>query len=123
MVNQLVFENLKHRPVRTALSILAIGISVTLVLTIVGLSNGMLDDSARRARGIGADVQVRPPGISFGTGGGSAPLNEKFVEFIEKQPHVVLATGTVIHPLQFPQSIQGVDFEKFSRMSGGGEVY
>ena len=41
MVNQLVYENLKHRPVRTGLSILAIAFSVTLVLTIVGLSDGI----------------------------------------------------------------------------------
>ena len=60
MINKLVLENLKHRPVRTMLSISAIAIEVTMILTLVGLSRGMLDESARRARGVGADIWIRP---------------------------------------------------------------
>jgi putative ABC transport system permease protein len=37
LIYRLVWENLKHRPVRTFLSAIFIGISVTLILTIVGL--------------------------------------------------------------------------------------
>jgi putative ABC transport system permease protein len=59
LINKLVIENLKHRPVRTLLSVLAIAIEVTMILTLVGLSRGMLDDSARRARGVGADIWIR----------------------------------------------------------------
>jgi putative ABC transport system permease protein len=40
LVNRLVLENLKHRPVRTLVSALAIGVPVTLVLTLVGVSRG-----------------------------------------------------------------------------------
>ena len=50
LINKLVVENLKHRPVRTALSVLSIGLEVTMMLTLVGLSQGMLEDSARRAQ-------------------------------------------------------------------------
>jgi putative ABC transport system permease protein len=117
LVNQLVLENLKHRPLRTLLSTLAIGIAVMLVLTIVGLSEGMLEDSARRANGVGADIWLRPREVTISASSASMP--EKLIEFIEKMDHVRLATGTVVHPLQFPQSVQGVDFEKLSRMSGG----
>mgnify|MGYP001095816080 CR=1 FL=1 len=46
MINKLVFENLRHRPVRTLLSITAIGIQVTMVLTLVGVSRGILNDVA-----------------------------------------------------------------------------
>jgi hypothetical protein len=35
LLNRLVFENLRYRPVRTLLSILAIGIEVTMILTLV----------------------------------------------------------------------------------------
>jgi putative ABC transport system permease protein len=56
LVNRLVLENLKHRPMRTLLSVVAIGLEVTMMLTLVGLSRGMLDDSVRRAREVGADV-------------------------------------------------------------------
>lgn len=119
MVNQLVVENLKHRPLRTLLSTLAIGIAVMLVLTIVGLSEGMVEDSARRSNGVGADIWLRAKDFAFGAGGGSAPLPEKLVEYIEKMEHVKVATGSIIYPLQFPQSLQGVNFQKFGELSGG----
>ena len=61
MINKLVVENLKHRPLRTLLSIVAISIQVAMVLTLVGVSKGMMDEQVRRARGIGADIIVRPP--------------------------------------------------------------
>ena len=64
MINKLVVENLKHRPVRTLLSIVAISIQVTMVLTLVGLSAGMLNEQARRAKGVGADIIIRPPSSS-----------------------------------------------------------
>jgi len=47
---------------RSLLSILLIGVPVTLILCLVGLSHGFLEDSQRRTRGIGADVIVRPRG-------------------------------------------------------------
>jgi putative ABC transport system permease protein len=119
LINQLVIENLKHRPVRTGLGILAIAFSVTLVLTIVGLSDGMLEDQRDRTRGAGADVIFRSPTASFGTGGGSAPLNEKLVPYLETQPHIVMAAGVLIHNLQFPNSLHGIDLERSSRMAGG----
>jgi putative ABC transport system permease protein len=65
LLNKLVFENLRQRPVRTCLSVLAIGVEVTMMLTLVGISYGTLDETARRARGIGADIIVRPPASSI----------------------------------------------------------
>ena len=44
MLNKLVFENLRQRPVRTCLSVLAIGVEVTMILTLVGSSYGTLDE-------------------------------------------------------------------------------
>ena len=75
MTFKLIFENLRHRPLRTALSVLLIGVPVTLILTLVGLSHGMLEESARRAQGVGADILVRPPGSSLLSFSG-APLRE-----------------------------------------------
>jgi len=118
LINKLVFENLKHRPVRTALGIVAIGVQVTMMLTVVGLSEGMLEDAARRARGTGADIWVRPPGSAL-IGFSSAPMPEKIVEFFEKQPHVQVAVGNVVHPIGGVNTVTGVDYEKFVRMCGG----
>ena len=38
MIITLVVANIKHRPMRTVLSILLIAVPVTLILTLVGLS-------------------------------------------------------------------------------------
>ena len=60
MTGKLVLENIKHRPMRSLLSILLIGVPVTLILCLVGLSHGFIEDSQRRQRGIGADIVDAP---------------------------------------------------------------
>jgi putative ABC transport system permease protein len=118
LINRLVLSNLAHRPVRTALSILAIAVEVTMILTLVGVSYGTLDGTARRARGVGADIMIRPPGSSL-LALSTAPMSDLLVGLVSKQPHVALATGTVIQPLSGFDSITGLDLDSFSKMSGG----
>jgi putative ABC transport system permease protein len=119
LVNQLVFENLKHRPVRTLLSALAIGIQVTLMLTLVGVSHGMLNDIAERSRGTGADVMVRPPGSSL-IGFSGSVMDERIVGAVAKEPHVALATGSLVQPVSANfTSIAGINLDEFNTMSGG----
>ncbi|MEZ5400631.1 MAG: FtsX-like permease family protein [Bryobacteraceae bacterium] len=117
MINKLVLENLKHRPVRTLLSVAAIAIEVTMILTLVGVSRGVIEESQRRARGVGADVWIRPPGSSL-MSFNSVNMPEKLTEFFEKQPHVVLATGSANSGAGILESVAGVDFDKFERLSG-----
>lgn len=120
MTGKLVLENLKHRPMRTLLSVLLIGVPVTLQLTLVGLSNGFLDDSKQRARGIGADVIVRPPESTILGSISGSPLPEGLIDYLRKQPHVDMATGVVNHLVSgVTLGATGVDLATFSRMSGG----
>jgi putative ABC transport system permease protein len=105
---------------RSLLSVFLIGIPVTLILSLVGITQGLLDDSARRARGTGADVLVRPPGSSIMTLSG-APMPEKIVAALAARPHVAVATGMVTHPVSSLTYIAGIDFDGFSRLSGGFE--
>jgi putative ABC transport system permease protein len=118
VINKLVWENLRHRPVRTALGVFAIGVEVTMMLTLVGLSQGMLEDSAQRARGVGADILVRAPGTSL-ISLSSASMNQKLLAFLEKQPHVRAVAGTVVHPIGGVNTITGIDLTEFNRVSGG----
>lgn len=118
MVNKLVLENLRHRPIRTCLGVLAVGVEVTMILTLVGLSHGILDDMARRSRGVGADVIIRPPGTSV-IGLSSAPMPEKILGFATEQPGVELVTGTAVHPVGGVDLVTGIDLDSFSRMCGG----
>ena len=118
MINKLVVENLKHRPVRTTLSIVAISIQVTMVLTLVGLSKGMLDEQVRRARGIGADIIIRPPSssvLNFGLNMNAGIISK----FIDIQPHVAAATGVLVYPTGMLNYITGVDLPEFSKLNGG----
>jgi putative ABC transport system permease protein len=120
VLNKLILANLTHRPVRTLLSVLAIAVEVTMILTLVGVSHGTLDSNAERARGVGADVVIRPPNSTVMSSLSSAPMTDKMVVWLTQQePHVVLATGTVIHSLTFPDSITGLDFAAFNKMNGG----
>jgi len=89
-----------------------------MILTLVGVSYGTLDGTARRARGVGADLIVRPPGSSI-LGLSTAPMSDKLLDFIAKEPHVALVTGTAIQPLSGFDSITGLDLDQFSKMSGG----
>ncbi len=118
MINKLVIANLKHRWIRTILSSLAVGVQVTMILTIVGLSYGMLDDYAERSRGVGADILIRPPNSSI-IGMSGAPIQEKVIDAVRVIPHVSIATGTTVHSIGGFNSVTGIDIEKFSAMSGG----
>lgn len=120
MTVKLVLENLRYKPMRSLLSVFLIAIPVTLILSLVGIAEGMLQDSARRARGVGADVLVRPPGSSILSLSG-APLPEKLVSVLAAKPHVTIATGMVTHPISGTTYVAGIDLDSFSRMSGGFE--
>jgi len=121
VLNKLIFANLSHRPVRTILSVLAIAVEVTMILTLVGVSHGTLNSTAQRARGVGADIIIRPPGSSVMSSLSSAPISQKYIAWLMQQPHVALATGTVVQGLSGFDSITGVDFTPFDKMSGGFE--
>src|SRR6202011_589665 len=84
MINRMVVANLVHRPIRSLISIVAIALEVALILLIVGLCYGILNDSRNRTAGIGADVIVQPPGSSFLAGISGAPVSLKVAEFYVK---------------------------------------
>jgi putative ABC transport system permease protein len=119
LVNRLVFENLKHRPVRTLLGIVSIGVEVTMILTLVGLSHGITDDMALRNRGTGADIVVRPPNSNLFSLGGVG-MSEKYVDLVRKQPHIAIATGTLVQSVGGVfNSIAGIHLDEFNALSGG----
>ena len=95
MINRLVFENLRHRKLRTGLTALSIGFQVTMILTVVGLSRGMLQDSANRARGVGADIWIKSPDASI-MSLSSGTLPQAMLDYYARQPHVTHAAGSLV---------------------------
>jgi putative ABC transport system permease protein len=95
MMNKMIVGNLAHRPVRSLISIVAVALEVTLILLIVGLSLGMVNDSKQRQAGIGADVVVMPPGSSYIVGLTGAPMPIKIGGILAKLPHVKVVAPVI----------------------------
>jgi putative ABC transport system permease protein len=119
VIVKLVWENLKHKPLRSLLSFLLIAVPVTLILTLVGLTHGMIEDFQHRQRASGADILVRPTNANAALSFGGATLSQKLVDFLAKQPHVKMAVGVLTHSVEFLLTITGVDLDQFTAMSGG----
>lgn len=89
------------------------------ILTLIGLSRGLLQDSARRAEGTGADIWLKSgASLSLSTG----QVLERWVEFVQKQPHVRLALGVLIQPVggtDILSSVNGLDIQNFRDFNGG----
>ncbi len=119
-MNRLVLANLVHRPIRTLISVVAIAVEVTLILVIVGLSIGMLNDSRERQAGIGADVIVQPPGSSFLAGITGAPVSVKVADIIRKLPHVAVVSPVVMqmNTVGAVEVIYGIDLRSFEGLAG-----
>jgi len=118
VIAKLVFENIKHRPMRTALSTLLIAVPVTLMLTLVGLSRGFVNDSAARTRGIGADIFVRAPDAAI-MGFTANTIPEKVVAKLAQLPHVKVASGVATQQVSGWTAVTGIDYPSFNAMSGG----
>jgi len=118
----MIVGNLVHRPVRSLISIVAVALEVTLILLIVGLCLGMMQDSRTRTAGIGADVLVAPPGTSFIAGLSSAPMSIKIGDVLGKLPHVKNVAPVVqqtVPSKSFFEMITGIDLASYESISGG----
>ncbi len=121
MMNRMILANLVHRPFRTIISIVAVAVEVTLILLIVGIMLGMLQDSRTRQMGIGADIMVQPPGSSLLMGVSGAPVSVKIADKLRQLPHVVAVTP-VINQLTTAGTVRviyGIDLPSFGAVSGG----
>src|SRR5215467_2594169 len=120
MMNKMVIANLVHRPIRSMISVIAIALEVTLILLIVGLALGLLNDSRQRQAGIGADVIVMPPGSSFIVGLTGAPMSIKVGNVLAKQPHVeeVAPVVTTVSTAGAIEVIAGIDLNSYQKLAG-----
>ena len=83
-MNKLVIANLLHRPLRSIISVLAVAIEVVMILSIVGIFMGMLNDTKERTNGIGADLMLQPSSASLFNGISGAPMSIKLGEPLRK---------------------------------------
>ena len=118
MTNRIVSRNLTHRPMRTFLTIAAIGVEVCLILLIWGAAEGLLQESNRRRAGAGADILIRPSTSSSATSR-AADLSDELVDEIEALPEVDIVVGSIVQLQSDTTTVTGVRIEKLARMAGG----
>ncbi|MFA5864286.1 MAG: FtsX-like permease family protein [Phycisphaerae bacterium] len=123
----LAWANIKHRKLRSALAALAVAIGVAMLVTMLALSHGTLDEVAQRVKGIDAELLVLPSETSaiFSEG---APLSEKYLPKIKNlrvNSHLVV---TQIIPVYFQimpkmagqqQRVFGIEPDQFQAFSKG----
>ncbi|HLI62119.1 MAG TPA: ABC transporter permease, partial [Terriglobales bacterium] len=120
-MNRMIVANVVHRPLRTLISVIAVAVEVTLILLIVGIMLGILNDENKRQEGIGADIMVQPPGSSLIMGVSGAPVSVKIADKIRSLPHVTAVTPVITqiiasHALEL---VDGIDLKSFDAVSGG----
>jgi putative ABC transport system permease protein len=117
---QMFWGNIVARPLRCALSVVAIAIQVILVLLIVGLTSGVISEWGKRVEGVGADILVQPPNASIFFAFSSAVMPESLGDQIGALPGVDEVAPTVI--LTDPKNlimIYGIDYKRFNALSRG----
>jgi putative ABC transport system permease protein len=115
----MVIGNLLHRPLRSAISVLAVAIEVVMILSIVAIMVGMLATNRMQTSGIGADLIVRPPNQSFFTGVSGAPASAKIADFLRKLLHVAVASPVIQQMTTDSgavEAIWGIDYASYNAL-------
>jgi putative ABC transport system permease protein len=121
MMGELILRNLLHRPMRTLIGAMGVAVEVALVILIVGLTSGLLTETAKRIEGIGADIMLQPPAASIIINFSGSPMPIKIGEKVAELKYVQAVAPAL---LQFNSSgavetIWGIDKDSFRAVSGG----
>jgi len=117
---EIILSNLVRRPVRTAVSVLAVAMEVMLILVIIGLVNGIKTDNAQRTQGVGADIMLQPAGATIFLGMSQNVMPIELTDGIRGLEGVRYATPVITQfntqdSLDLVFGIDPVTFEQVSR--------
>jgi putative ABC transport system permease protein len=120
MIRYMIVHNVLHRPLRTLITVIAVAVEVTLVIIVVGLTSGLLSESAKRIEGIGADIMVQPPSASVFMAFSGAPMPIAIEDKLAQLDYVQAVTPVL---LQFNSTgleiVYGIDVNSFRTVTGG----
>jgi putative ABC transport system permease protein len=125
LIRYMVAQNVLHRPMRTLITVVGVAVEVLLIILVVGLTSGLLEDYAKRTNGVGADVMVRPPSSSMFISFSSAPMPISIAEKLEKLDYVQAVAPVLVgfNTATALENIFGIDSESFRAVSGGFVFY
>lgn len=120
MMGEMILRNLLHRPIRTFIGVLAVAVEVALVVLIVGLTSGILHETAKRVEGVGADIMLRPSSAGVIMGMSNAPMPVKIKERLVQIQYAQAVAPVLV---QFNSTggvelVYGID-KSFDEVSGG----
>lgn len=117
---RLLWNNVKARPARTAVSVAAIALQVCLVLFVVGLTSGAVSEWSKRVEGVGADLLVQPPNASIFFALSNAVMQESEGEKIAALPGVdQVAPVLLVMNAPTLDLVYGIDYPSFNALSKG----
>jgi putative ABC transport system permease protein len=121
MIGHMIVRNTLHRPVRTIITVLAVAVEVTLVIIVVGLTTGLLTDSAKRTQGVGADIMIQPPSASILMAFSGAPMPIAIGNKLKEQPYVQAVAPVLVqfNSVNGLEIVYGIDPASFQAVSGG----
>jgi putative ABC transport system permease protein len=121
LIGHMIVQNVLHRPIRTLITVVGVAVEVTLVILVVGLTTGLLTESAKRTEGVGADIMIQPPSASIWAAFSGAPMPITIAGKLRKLDYVQAVAPVLV---QF-NSVNGLDVvygiqpDTFRAVSGG----
>jgi putative ABC transport system permease protein len=118
-MENLISANIRSRPTRTFISVLAVALGVTLMLVIGGITNGALNEYLGRTIAVGADFIFQPPGSSVFYAFSDADLPTKLSGLLGDVPGVSAVTP-VLSKFSMAQFglVFGIEPESFNQFPG-----
>ena len=125
----LPLANILHRKLRTGLSVLAVGIGISMLIVLVSLSRGSIDEVVQRFSSIRAELWVLPRSVDVITAKGDY-LSDKFIEQIREvkvddKPAVSRVIPVFKASLRLAgqeQSVWGIDPDDLEAIAGGKRI-
>jgi putative ABC transport system permease protein len=122
-MENIVAANIRSRPTRAFISILAVALGVVLLLVVGGMVKGALNDSMQRTLSMGADYILQPPGSSALFVFSGAELNEKLAGKLLEDPDIAAVTPVLSKFIIADWGlIFGIDTASFNKFPGHPQI-
>lgn len=121
-MDNLVFSNLSHRPMRTFVSVLGVAVGVFLIIFTTGLAHGVLRERGRREANVNAEIMVSASG-TLGLSGSNAmkmPVSRAAeIERVEGvRAAVPLGQNTLSSDKGFgARLVDGIEMDSYARLT------
>jgi len=121
----MIVHNAMHRPIRTAITVIAVAVEVMLVIIVVGLTSGLLTESAKRTEGVGADLMVQPPSASIFMAFSGAPMPISIGGKLQELEYVQAVAPVLVefNAVNGFDLVYGIQPDTFRVVSGGFAMY